>query len=137
LQLQHPQPNAVVANALIESFCVHARLLLEFFDSRRSSWADQIKAKEFTGGAYAAAHVPLLPDLLRKKINSQIAHLSEHRTDRIIQKINAVDRAFLYEAIRLEVGDFVQKLVPPFTRALILSIHSLVGWCGSCVAPGT
>ena len=46
-QLRTPVPNVVVGNALIESFCMHARALIDFFDNTQG-----LQAREFTDTAY-------------------------------------------------------------------------------------
>ena len=42
-QLRNPVPNAIVGNALIESFGLHARALFDFFDNTQG-----LHAREFT-----------------------------------------------------------------------------------------
>jgi hypothetical protein len=44
--------DTIIYNALMESFCIHARLLIEFFANKQVR-----KAKEYTGGTYAATYV--------------------------------------------------------------------------------
>src|SRR5262245_16629784 len=62
--------DTVVRNALIESFCVHARNLIRFFRDR-----DDAKASKFTDVAYTPfANGAIASDLV-SKLNDQIMHL--------------------------------------------------------------
>jgi len=73
IRLRVHQPDQWVVNALIESFCIHARTLCLFFANK-----DHVKAKQFTGGSYAQYPIS---KLLVDKLHDQIAHLSANRTD--------------------------------------------------------
>src|SRR5262245_7531592 len=74
--------DVVVRNALIESFCIHARQLIDFFNgkggSNASSFADTAYVP-FVGGTASS-------DLI-VKLNTQIAHLTYKRTDNPTDKI--------------------------------------------------
>jgi hypothetical protein len=69
----------IVRNALIESFCVHARSLIDFFANRRTKPTDVI-AGDF--GAFPASLEPENKPLqfIRTKLNKQIFHLTQDRT---------------------------------------------------------
>ena len=62
----------IVGNALIKSFCVHARNLDEFFQSS-GKWDDSLKASTFT-----IDYTPgrSLPRAIKTRMNQQITHLS-------------------------------------------------------------
>ena len=109
LRLQLPQTDPLVVNALIELFCIHARLLLEFFDPGRPH-PGTILAEEFTGGDYKPAYTSAISDSLRAKLHQQIAHLSENRTDQSEEKIGPLDRTLLHTALHQELVHFFTKV---------------------------
>ena len=131
-QLQKPATEAVISNALIESFCIHARLLLEFFDGKQG-----VRAYEYTGGSYQPQYNVVLGEKLigqlRVKLNEQIAHLSANRDS--AEKINRVERALLLEAIVQEVAHFFTKLDPAFA-SLIRVEHGETAAVRASNAPG-
>jgi hypothetical protein len=59
----------VIKNALIESFCLHARALLEFFTKGESG------AGKYAKGSYKPHPKGSRPDELKKLLNTQIAHV--------------------------------------------------------------
>lgn len=108
-QLRTPVPNAIVGNALIESFCLHARALLDFFDNTQA-----LHAREFTHAAYS----PLLKgelgisDTLAEKLNTQIAHLSKKRVDEAGRKVGVDDRQQLRAGLLKALRHFESHLLP-------------------------
>src|SRR5476649_2883387 len=75
--------DAILKNALIESFCLHARALFEFF------------RKESARHEYTEAHYQFFnrESSFSQKLNTQIAHLVfEGRTTEEEEKIGARDR---------------------------------------------
>ena len=108
LELDKGGHNQVISNALIEAFCLHARLLIEFFNNRQGR-----QAKEFTGGTYNAAHINSLGSA-KKKLNTQIAHLTGERTTDDSHKIGPGDRSKLLAALEREAQNFVFHLTPAF-----------------------
>ena len=110
-QLASPVANAVVGNALIESFCLHARQLLDFFGN-----AQGLHATEFTDSGYT----PLANDVLgigsatTKKLNTQIAHLTKERVSDGSEKIGPEDRARLRAAVETALRHFEGHLRSPF-----------------------
>lgn len=108
LALENGGHDTFIANALIESFCIHARQLIEFFSNQQGR-----RAKEFTGGTYAAAHLGSLGDTATK-LNTQIAHLTGQRTTDGTKKIGAADRRKLLTALEREAQNFAARLAPAF-----------------------
>ncbi len=110
-QLQMPQAHAVVANALIESFCIHARALLDFFSN-----AQGLHAKEFADSGY----LPLpLSELgvsgeLATKLNTQIAHLTKKRVNASDLKIGAGEHQQLRSAVLAALRHFEGHLQPSY-----------------------
>lgn len=106
--LAKSEHNTIISNALIESFCIHARLLIEFFTNKQGR-----KANEFTGGTYAATHVGSLGHV-GTKLNTQIAHLTGGRTTDLNDKIGPADRSKLLAALEQEAQNFAKCLAPAF-----------------------
>lgn len=106
----------VTKNALIESFCVHARNLIEFY--RGSGRKDYIKAKDFTDSSYKARFVPAntgeIGNKLYAKLNQQVAHLAQDRSADPSKKIGAADREIIFEALRKERDRFEPLIKPIF-----------------------
>jgi hypothetical protein len=86
---------AAALNALKEDFCVHARLLVEFFLKRRDN-----SAEDFANG-YPQPSEPG-NDLVRK-LNNQIAHFMDGRTLVEADKIVDSDRTTLLRWIATEL----------------------------------
>ena len=111
-------PSTVTQNALIESFCIHARQLLDFFENKQG-----VHAKDFTtDGTYVAAHFDGFRSQ-RKKLNTQIAHLTAHRTKDPNHKILEADRILLRDALLCEAHHFQSRLRHDFvTRFKVPSL---------------
>lgn len=96
----------VVRNALIESFCIHARNLIEFYRNKKG----YLNAKDFTGGSYKAKFVaPTSGEIgtkLYAKLNQHVAHLTRDRTADPDMKVTSNDRETIFEALRKEQERF-------------------------------
>lgn len=114
-KLGSPPADKVLCNALIESFCIHARLLLEFFGNKQGRHAE-----DYTGGSYRAVHLLSLTKAEKDKLNTQIAHMSGQRTADASKKIDRALRAKLITALEREANEFEQQLashfIPMFKR---------------------
>jgi hypothetical protein len=96
-------PDKVIANALVESFCIHARILIEFFSKARG-------ANTYTTKKYV---VTKRYEKLNRQINNQIAHiLDEGRSVHALKKIGPVERQELFELLRDDIEVFKQNLAP-------------------------
>lgn len=97
-------------NALIVTFCIHARNLDEFFQG--AGRADTLKAETFADSEYT----PLESDKERKdlvrKINKQISRLTEQRTSEAKEQIATADRAKLFYILIAEADNFTRHLQP-------------------------
>jgi len=99
-----------VINALIESFCLHARSLIEFFSGETTPADNTAAAKHFAKSSYKPC-----PDYgpsreLRGKLNGQIAHPSYSRTSTGDEKVSAKDRAILMKFIDDELVRFSNEM---------------------------
>jgi len=90
-----PVPTGVIANALMESFGVHASNLNEFF-FENPHWPDILKASDFAISEYKKPENTDDRRLLFDKINKQISHLTKDRTSKPRQKIGTADREEMY-----------------------------------------
>jgi len=96
-------------NALIESFCIHARSLIDFFNNKQGVWAS-----EFVDSTYVSFRGGKVKRTLIAKLNTQIAHVTLERTADPHKKIGAVERQELFDKIRLALAEFEQHLKPEF-----------------------
>jgi hypothetical protein len=100
----------LVENALIESFCIHARALFEFF-------AKESARHTYTNATYRdlGAH-----DKFRDILNNQIAHvIFSKRKTKIDQKINSQLRFNMYDHARLEIENFRGELLSKYDRTIL------------------
>jgi hypothetical protein len=104
----------ILANALIESFCIHARILIDFFNGRRG-----VKAKEVTLETYQPFQSGQVRQALTEKLNTQIAHLTLKRTSVASEKIGPDDRKELFDAIMAELQIFMMHLKKEY-RSIVL-----------------
>jgi hypothetical protein len=78
----------MLRNALIESFCVHARSLIDFFANRRNAATDAV-AGDFTDGFTASMDPSKQPiRTLRTKLNKQLLHLTRDRKLAVSEKFD-------------------------------------------------
>jgi hypothetical protein len=114
--------NQALVNAYIESFCLHARNLIEFFEAERpTKRSAQYKAtaEPHDASAYMftePCYTPMQPTASSKalwiKLNNQIAHLTFNRTAIEAELINDTDRAALLTIIAAEVASSKQRYPP-------------------------
>jgi hypothetical protein len=103
------------ANALIESFCVHARNLNEFFMEDGRHW-DLLKASSFTDTGYRRPRKTRRRAALFKKIDRQIAHLTKRRTSGVRNKIDDRQRATMFAPLYADLRNFDLHLKPALRR---------------------
>jgi hypothetical protein len=78
----------MLRNALVESFCVHARSLIDFFANRRRAATDAI-ASDFTDGFTASIDPSKQPiRTLRTNLNKQLFHLTRDRALALTEKFD-------------------------------------------------
>jgi hypothetical protein len=98
-----------VGNALIESFCVHARNLDEFFQS--SGVWPRLKASSFTTDYKPGRS---LTKALKTRMNQQITHLSLARTHDPEKLINPTEQHQMFLMLVTEAAHFGEHLKPEF-----------------------
>jgi hypothetical protein len=94
----------VLRNALIESFCIHARTLIDFFNNKQAG------VSRFIDGAFVPFSNGKVAAALTTKLNAQIAHLTMERTAKGIDKIGDAERQELLDKIMPEVVAFGRSL---------------------------
>lgn len=112
-----PAWSSELRNAIIESFCVHARNLIEFF-SQRSKTAgqadgDYVGAKHFCNNYEPWTKGRPSSDLT-KRLNRQVAHLTYDRTSRDEDKVGGKEQLELIKLIEQEIEAFGSSLREPY-----------------------
>jgi hypothetical protein len=102
-----PDNENAVRNALIESFCIHARNLIDFLAGKRKG----VRAKAVTNN-YKAFVNGEIDKALTQKIEDQIVTLG--RTSDPSEKINWRVRNILLRAIATELIAFRARLKPQY-----------------------
>ena len=111
--------DVVISNALIESFCIHARSLLDFFQDKQG-----VGASVFCRAAHVAFAGGSPPDDLIRKLNTQIAHLTLRRTADSSQKIGNADRERLVRIVSAELARLIPNLKPEYASGWAKHWHS-------------
>jgi hypothetical protein len=93
-------------DALTESFLMHARNLIEFFQDRPSCDFDP---RMFTTGSYQLNR-DFISDQVLPRINRQISHLSVKRPSRDAEKLGPRDWALILRALEEEISRFTKAL---------------------------
>ncbi|MFO1151410.1 MAG: hypothetical protein U1E62_23800 [Alsobacter sp.] len=96
----------VMNNALIESYCTHARNLIEFFRYKDS--CDYHPAEFVT--ADFKKNTQFIGDILFTTINEQISHMSHYRTADPFRKIDGPFRTRVFAALEVEIARFGKHL---------------------------
>jgi hypothetical protein len=96
---------------MIESFAIHARALINFFNG-----VDGSKASTFTDDKYVPFAAGRVPQRLVAKLNQQIPHITERRFNDSKLKFNGDDIKELRELLDPEVREFVNHLQPRYKR---------------------
>jgi hypothetical protein len=107
LFLQIPAFSGWTVNALIESFCIHVRNLIQFFDENYPQGGEDVCAQHFTDNYTSTLKIDRR---LIGKLNAQITHLSYNRAATDADKIDPGDRRDLLNAINDEISHFVAHL---------------------------
>jgi hypothetical protein len=92
--------------ALAESFLMHARNLIEFFQDRPSCDFDP---RMFTVGSYQL-NKDFVAEQVLPRINRQISHLTVKRASHDTEKLGPRDWALILRALEDEIGRFTKAL---------------------------
>jgi hypothetical protein len=116
-QLKGARPG-VCRNAFIESFCIHARNLIEFYRGKGEVNAGHFTADGIYKPKFVAANSRALGNSLYDKLNQQVAHMTKDRTTDPKKKIGSNDRERIMEALRKETASFLVLMNPPMAGAI-------------------
>jgi hypothetical protein len=112
--------DTVIENALIESFCIHARALMEFF-------SDSKGARKYTGCKYIPLSKRGPVEKLIRLLNTQIAHLiNEGLTSDFRGKISAAKRDELVGILEKKSQEFQNSLRSEY-RGLKVPVMRRIG----------
>jgi hypothetical protein len=102
-------------DAMINSFCVHARSLFDFFSNKRTDRTDSIAA-DFTIGYTPTFDLSIEPLYsLRRKLNKQVFHLTTDRTVLGAAKFQPdTDAQLVFLNIEPAIAHFIATLAPDF-----------------------
>ena len=92
--------------ALLESFLLHARNLIEFFQDRPSCDFDP---RMFTSGSYQVNR-DFVADSVLPRLNRQIGHLTVKRTTQEADRLGPRDWALILRALEEEIARFTRAL---------------------------
>ena len=99
------EADTIKHNALIESFCIHARLLIDFFENPDAGGPGSL-----TEPGYIAFEGARMPDALVKRINKQIAHFSLKRTIDPSKTMDGATLEAIYSHLDAEIANFQKHL---------------------------
>lgn len=94
--------------ALVESFCIHARNLNEFF--LENGQGDTLKASEFTNDEYQPPDNTEGRRLLFQKINKHVSHLTRERTTDPRNLIGVKERERMFALLSADLQNFDRHL---------------------------
>ena len=104
-----PLPLGHTRNALIESFAFHSRALIDFFNGKGGS-----DARHFTGAGYVPFRRGPISKMLVGKLDQQVAHITEKRTNKAHLKLNGADMATLRRRLNIETDEFLLHMKPEY-----------------------
>ncbi|MGD9649364.1 MAG: hypothetical protein AB7U41_01085 [Dongiaceae bacterium] len=117
--------NQFTTNILIESFCLHARNLIQFFYYSPSK--DYAVAEELMIQGYKIPNrKEAIGSQIYKKINLQITHLTYQRARTGNEKINTEDREKLKNMINDCVKKFYENLRSEYKEAFPKNLSSFM-----------
>jgi hypothetical protein len=114
--LHLPAWSPALLNAIIESFCVHARNLIDFFDEKSATpgQSNFVGAKHFCSDEYKPWSRGSPSTDLRGRLNKQISHISYERTSRNQEKVGPKEQLELVRLIEGELEIFAKFLRKPY-----------------------
>jgi hypothetical protein len=112
-------------NAFLESFCIHARSLIDFFSSKKTESSGEAAAIQFADASYQPFPLDPIPGPLYGTLNEQIAHLTYGRTDVPSKKLGRIELEELARRIEAEIANFQQRLQPQYASEWRISFPPL------------
>ncbi len=114
-------------NAMMEAFCIHARLLIEFFTTKRT----RINSAENFCNSYHAKEFPSKKPIFAQLLNNQVAHFMENRIkSNATDKIDDAKRFEIIKWLHIEVKKFkeccagqkIEIVIPDVDTDMVVSI---------------
>jgi hypothetical protein len=113
-------PEGEHRNAVLESFTIHARILLQFFHPDGPG-SDEMIANDYFGDPVewkrARGRLPDTVAAVRERVGIEIAHLTYNRID-ITDEAKRWNLAEMYATIAALVDQFVAQIDPHYQAAL-------------------
>lgn len=110
-----PKP-AAEHNALVESFLMHARNLIEFYKDRPSCDFDP---RMFTVASYQL-NKDFIPDSVVARINRQTSHLTAKRISHASDELGPRDWTLILRALEEEMNRFAKALTRDYAAKWLL-----------------
>ena len=117
-----------MANALLESFAIHTRNLIDFLYLRNHYGRDRqsdIVIEDYLDGPALASALPPITELLenaKKKADKQVAHLASERL-----RYGVMDKSWFYTEIFRDIYSAFRSVVPHVEKSKIgLALSGLV-----------
>jgi hypothetical protein len=114
--LARAQKSAAEHNAMVESFLLHARNLIEFYKDRPSCDFDP---RMFTNASYQLNR-DFIPEQLAARINRQVSHLTAKRISQSADELGPRDWALILRALEEELGRFAKALTKEYADKWLL-----------------
>ena len=112
----------LIHNSNIQSFCIHARNLIEFFKNKKPCDFDP---RLFTDAAYEPDG-NFIEHSLERKINQQIAHLTAQRTGNAKDQLGPKEWSDILEAVENQIERFEAALTPEFRKQWHAGLANMV-----------
>jgi hypothetical protein len=115
-ELARAQKPAAEHNAMVESFLLHARNLIEFYKDRPSCDFDP---RMFTNASYQL-NKDFIPEQLAARINRQVSHLTAKRLSQSADELGPRDWALILRALEEELSRFAKALTKEYAEKWLL-----------------
>jgi hypothetical protein len=123
-RLGEPQ-SALIWNATLESFAMHARLLFEFLTNDGES--RNFKAEDFSHGYVAKGKEKMRGK--RDKLNEGLFHLAKTRSSDHHKKVSTEVAIVLFDWIEDRFEGFLASLSPDWATIGTLTVRNQRRWC--------
>jgi hypothetical protein len=112
----------LIHNSNVQSFCIHARNLIEFFKNKPPCDFDP---RLFTDKTYQP-NGNFIDSKLEAKINQQVTHLTADRTTNADDQLGQPQWKKIIETIEKEIGRFEKALTPTFKHKFYAGLELMI-----------
>jgi hypothetical protein len=113
----------IVRNALFESFCIHARQILDFLNNKQGTKVNSIADEEFLATKSTEAFAKY-----DRKINTQIAHLTLIRNYQANDRLNNSDRMEILSSILADIQSLSNHIKNSFQKYWNININNITNY---------